>query len=200
MRTCEVAGCGRKMHARSMCSRCYHKWKWRLDPEASRAKDRVKYAKSVERYQAKNRRFREANPERTKELWAEWYARPENAELSRARSRQRRADKPEEVAASFKRWAARNPECIAAVAQRRRARKREAAGSFTKQEWQDRCREYGNQCPRCKGTYLKLTIDHIVPLSKGGTNYIWNLQPLCGSCNSSKRVETKFYPPPWYRF
>lgn len=31
------------------------------------------------------------------------------------------------------------------------------------------------------------TIDHIVPLSRGGTNYENNLVPACRSCNSKKR-------------
>lgn len=31
------------------------------------------------------------------------------------------------------------------------------------------------------------SVDHIVPLARGGTNAITNLQPACGACNSSKR-------------
>jgi 5-methylcytosine-specific restriction endonuclease McrA len=30
------------------------------------------------------------------------------------------------------------------------------------------------------------TIDHVIPLARGGTNYEGNLAPACGSCNSSK--------------
>jgi 5-methylcytosine-specific restriction endonuclease McrA len=30
------------------------------------------------------------------------------------------------------------------------------------------------------------TIDHIVPLARGGTNYEGNLTPACRPCNSSK--------------
>lgn len=43
----------------------------------------------------------------------------------------------------------------------------------------------GAACVRC-GTKKRLTIDHIKPLSLGGTNDLENLQVLCRPCNSRK--------------
>lgn len=43
----------------------------------------------------------------------------------------------------------------------------------------------GAVCRKC-GSINDLTIDHIMPLSNGGTNDIKNLQVLCRSCNSKK--------------
>ena len=40
-------------------------------------------------------------------------------------------------------------------------------------------------CADC-GTTSNLTIDHIIPLGKGGTNTQDNLQMLCYSCNTLK--------------
>ena len=44
------------------------------------------------------------------------------------------------------------------------------------------------RCNGCGNTYQEkdLTVDHIVPVSKGGTNDIANLQLLCHNCNSIK--------------
>lgn len=46
-----------------------------------------------------------------------------------------------------------------------------------------------NQCKSRGKTALEtqLTIDHIIPLAKGGTNDISNLQTLCKPCNSQKK-------------
>jgi len=41
------------------------------------------------------------------------------------------------------------------------------------------------RCRHCN-THKNLTVDHIVPLSKGGTDDLDNLQTLCGPCNSRK--------------
>ncbi len=45
------------------------------------------------------------------------------------------------------------------------------------------------QCQSCGKTDLKtnLNIDHIIPLARGGSNDISNLQTLCQTCNQKKK-------------
>lgn len=44
----------------------------------------------------------------------------------------------------------------------------------------------GHRCVAC-GSRNHLTLDHVVPLSKGGNDTEDNLQTLCKSCNSRKK-------------
>lgn len=68
---------------------------------------------------------------------------------------------------------------------KRRAIKLGSNTSFTEQQWKDLCNKYGNRCLRC-GKKTKLTRDHVVPLTRGGSNDISNIQPLCSTCNHKK--------------
>lgn len=79
----------------------------------------------------------------------------------------------------------RHPKRIAHLKAREYARKRQAAGSHTFEEWENLKIEFDHKCAFCR-SQEKLTKDHIIPLSEGGTDYIDNIQPLCKSCNSKK--------------
>ena len=87
-----------------------------------------------------------------------------------------------------KTWNKRNKELRNFYTNRRRAIKRGNGGNFTKKEWEDLKESCFYTCKVC-GLFepqIKLTIDHIKPVSKGGNSYISNIQPLCLSCNSRK--------------
>ena len=50
---------------------------------------------------------------------------------------------------------------------------------------QDIQRLMAQPCFAC-GSRENLTVDHIVPIARGGKHAVGNLMTLCGSCNSSK--------------
>lgn len=65
---------------------------------------------------------------------------------------------------------------------RDRARSVGAAGEFS---WDEILRAQGGRCLFC-GSSQRLTVDHIVPLSRGGSNGQENVRVLCKTCNSRK--------------
>lgn len=76
--------------------------------------------------------------------------------------------------------------------QARRARKRNAAGFHTADQWIQRFLFHGQRCRYCRIplTLQQASIDHAIPLSRGGSNWPSNLVPACLPCNCSKHNKT----------
>lgn len=82
----------------------------------------------------------------------------------------------------------KNPNWNNGIKKSYRIRKYEASGSHTKIEWESLKIECKFMCLCCKQQepQIKLTEDHIIPLIKGGSDFIENIQPLCITCNKRK--------------
>jgi len=94
-----------------------------------------------------------------------------------------------------KKWRKKNLKRCSFNVNKYKLRKRNAEGSHTFGEWQNLKIQYNYTCPCCskKEPEIKLTEDHIIPLSKGGSDNIENIQPLCKSCNSKKHTKIISY-------
>lgn len=90
-------------------------------------------------------------------------------------------------------------------AHNRRLQEKEAKGFCTVEQWKARIDVYGHRCYICKCDYDALpsneqTIEHVIPISKGGTNWPANLRPACLSCNLSKWAKLPSLPSRfWYK-
>lgn len=123
---------------------------------------------------------------RMKALHKEW--RDENPEKVRAYSAATRRRYPEKMLEQGRMWRKNNPEKSRALVRNRRARLRGADGSHSPDDIAEIREMQGGKCAYCRIRLNSVVehVDHIKPVSKGGSNSRKNLQILCGSCNSSK--------------
>lgn len=64
---------------------------------------------------------------------------------------------------------------------------------FTADQWRNLVNKYDSKCVKCGVKTTKLEADHILPLVKGGSNSITNIQPLCKLCHKTKGTQTIDY-------
>lgn len=88
-------------------------------------------------------------------------------------------------------WRAENPEKHLASVHARRARTLNAEGAHTAKDVRRIREAQRNKCATCCADLDKTGchVDHIVPLSKGGSNWPSNLQMLCPPCNLRKSAK-----------
>ena len=158
------------------------------------AYDREYRQRNKDKINQKNRCWWASNPDKAEDIKERrrptqrerWLA---NRDEMLDANRKYHREHPDEMRERKRRWYAQNPEKGRELSRRRRALKRETRslhGRHTEQEWQELLALHGSRCVLC-GSTDRITRDHIIPLSQGGTDLIGNIQPLCFSCNARKR-------------
>lgn len=105
-------------------------------------------------------------------------------------ARNRRLANLEKFRAAEKGWKALNPELVALCDRRRRAKKLAAGGAHTVEDTRRIRQAQKGKCAYCKSKLGRSAhLDHIKPISKGGSNAASNLQWLCAPCNHRKSAK-----------
>jgi 5-methylcytosine-specific restriction endonuclease McrA len=148
------------------------------------------YEKNKEKMQKKNRDYAKADPVANNERSKKW-AEKNPEKMKSIRSKQYYKN-PQLRVQQTAEWQKANPDMHQANMNQKRARDLGVKGKVTAEEWTAIKNKYGNICLCCKkpSSERKLTVDHVIPISKGGTHTADNIQPLCHSCNSRKRTST----------
>lgn len=163
-------------------------------------------------HSAEQRKWCKVHPERARDVWQRAGKKYRNAHPKRNRERNRKYAEThreqvnayareykrahrKQITASFRRWmktpagqAYRNNQRA-----RRRSVENQATGKLTAQEWRDILAHYNYKCAYC-GHDGRLEIDHIIPITKHGTNTIENIAPACRKCNASKGNRAVWIP------
>lgn len=140
--------------------------------------------KDKEKNRACTRAWLKKNKKYIKSYNARWQK--EHPEYMREANRKYRENNPEKILKKNQRHRKMRPDLYKAKDARRRTAKQKSGGSFTAEEWKSLKKKFSYRCLRCNKR-KPLTPDHVVPVSKGGTSNIDNIQPLCGPCNSWKK-------------
>lgn len=161
---------------------------------------RVYYQANKERYKEQRRNYRLSNKDRlseyervrriTRKVYRSAYGRvyyAANKDRLAPRNRAYYQANKERAAQRAREWRAANQERFRANIRTRKARKRNAEGRHT---GKDIKQQYKAQRGKCYWCDCKVGndyhVDHIIPLSRGGSNGPENIAIACAPCNLSK--------------
>jgi 5-methylcytosine-specific restriction endonuclease McrA len=141
-----------------------------------RAYRRAYNEKNAERRSAHQRAYAAANPDARFESQQKYYY--SNAE---------------KILAKLRAKYAADPDKMIAIGHNRRARIKGNGGTYTSAEIKAMRLAQAGICTYCQYQHEpdELTIDHIIPVKQGGSNYISNICLACDRCNKSKNNRTR---------
>lgn len=130
--------------------------------------------------------YRESHREQFRESERRWRAAHPHRPAEIARAYRKR--NPARVREANKQYYATHPEHRKAAKHRRRARKANAGGTYNQNDIKLMRKACHNKCYYCGSKFVddRFHVDHIVPLSRGGTNSLENLVLACPHCNQTK--------------
>lgn len=205
-------GC-RGSHGRR-CPACYRKQareagrlRREINSEQCRQNAQKWYRKNRERVNATARKWQEAHPERHRENQRRWY----EANRERHRKNERRGyetnreqrledarqwyqEHREQHNADGRRWHKEHPAEVKTRCCRRRARLAGAGGEgLTAGQWRGKVEQQEHRCAYCnrhESECGKLTVEHVVPIVRGGKHDVDNIVAACHRCNMQKHTKT----------
>lgn len=194
-------------------------WHW-SNREIANARSKQYYLDHTEEHKTYNKQAREENPEYFREYFANYYQ--EHKEIKAVQGKEWAAANPDKVREIKKRYRDNNPrKCVLAsiatmqryperykiirresrlrnpatsrrAKHERRARERNAKGTYTNADILNIFDDQNGRCYYC-GITLSMSIlgdyhiDHLTALNQGGSNWPDNLVLACGHCNCSRQ-------------
>lgn len=167
--------------------------------------DKKYYENHKENILQQHKVYRKTNPEKCREINRAYYVghRDKYCEVSHKwywENREYALDKQRKINRERKRnrhkekiYRDKNRKRRMEYSRQRRDRVRQNGGNFTQKEWNQLCENHQFKCVKCGRNDLKLTVDHVVPIIRGGNNTIDNIQPLCLKCNLQKQSKVADY-------
>jgi 5-methylcytosine-specific restriction endonuclease McrA len=111
-----------------------------------------------------------------------------NAERLTAESRRYYHSNRNKAIKKVQRWKSANPGKLSQQRYRRRVCIETQLNDLTTEQWNAIKLAYKFRCAYCGDRKQRLTMDHVIPVSKGGAHTAANIVPACQSCNSSKNA------------